>query len=258
MDNQAFLENLAQLQNSLQDIDSARKMVTNTVQAYNDVLTGIGSYSEQLSIVAQKIDLLIDTVKQNREALSSNTDAQMDIVLNKAEQVSASFAQRSAASLTAFEVSAKELIGKLQTSESEIAQKAQLSISQANNNINKQIENICSKTEGVSEAFEQKALKAVSSFENETQSFISKLNTSLNEAQGLLSQANNTANDLYVKSISALKTATEQIESATDNACTKMDKLYSVLESNISKKINAGIVSIIIPIIILIVLVLIR
>jgi hypothetical protein len=78
MENQELFEQLAKLQRSLQDIDSARKMVDETIEAYNGVSSHIASYSNQLSLVSDRINQLITLIIQNKDTLSSDIDTRVN------------------------------------------------------------------------------------------------------------------------------------------------------------------------------------
>ena len=93
MENQELFEQLAKLQRSLQDIDSARKMVDETIEAYNGVSSHIASYSNQLSLVSDRINQLITLIIQNKDTLSSDIDTRVNATLEKAEQTSVRFSE---------------------------------------------------------------------------------------------------------------------------------------------------------------------
>ena len=131
MENQELLEQLQQLQRSLQDIDAARQMVNETIEAYNGVSSRIESYSTQLSSVSDRISQLITLISQNRDTLSSDIDTRMDAALQKAEQISDRFTQKTSSAITTFEHDAQDQIRDLNTAVTNMVSEAHRAISLA-------------------------------------------------------------------------------------------------------------------------------
>lgn len=102
MDNQEILENLARLQKSLEDIESARKMVDETVSTYKGGAKQIKAYSEQLSSVSEKIGQLIDQIKQNKDTLSAEVDETINATITKIEGASTTFTQKTNQQIDSF------------------------------------------------------------------------------------------------------------------------------------------------------------
>lgn len=131
MDNQELLENLAQLQRSLQDIESARQMVDNTIRAYSGISSRIESYSDQLSTVSERITQLVEQISQNRDTLSADIDSRMKTALDKAESVSDSFSQQTTDTLTSFREGTTAQIQELNTAVNSLVSESQRIISEA-------------------------------------------------------------------------------------------------------------------------------
>lgn len=131
MDNQELLENLAQLQRSLQDIESARQMVDNTIRAYSGISSRIESYSDQLSTVSERITQLIEQISQNRDTLSADIDNRMKTALDKAELVADSFSQQTTDILTSFREGTTAQIQELNTAVNSLVSESQRIIAEA-------------------------------------------------------------------------------------------------------------------------------
>ena len=131
MENQELFEQLAKLQRSLQDIDSARKMVDETIEAYNGVSSHIASYSNQLSVVSDRINQLITLIIQNKDTLSSDIDTRVNATLEKAEQTSVRFSENISNILANCAKETRDQILELNTTVSNIAGKTRQAISQA-------------------------------------------------------------------------------------------------------------------------------
>ena len=130
MENQELFEQLAKLQRSLQDIDSARKMVDETIEAYNGVSSHIASYSNQLSVVSDRINQLITLIIQNKDTLSSDIDTRVNATLEKAEQTSVRFSENISNILANCAKETRDQILDLNTA-SNIAGETRQAISQA-------------------------------------------------------------------------------------------------------------------------------
>ena len=131
MENQELLEQLQHLQRSLQEIDAARQMVIETIEAYNGVSSRIESYSTQLSSVSDRISQLINLIGQNRDILSSDIDTRVDAAMQKAEQTSDRFSQKTTNALTSFKNDTQAQIRDLNTAITNLVTEAQRAISQA-------------------------------------------------------------------------------------------------------------------------------
>lgn len=94
MDNQILLENLAKLQKSLEDIESSRTMVDETVGAYKGGANQIKAYSEQLATVSDKISQLIEQIKQNKDVLSFETNQKINSAITNIEQAASIFSNK--------------------------------------------------------------------------------------------------------------------------------------------------------------------
>lgn len=131
MENQELFEQLTKLQRSLQDIDSARKMVDETIEAYNGVSSHIASYSNQLSLVSDRINQLITLIIQNKDTLSSDIDTRVNATLEKAEQTSVRFYENISNILANCAKETRDQILELNTTASNIAGETRQAISQA-------------------------------------------------------------------------------------------------------------------------------
>lgn len=131
MENQELFEQLTKLQRSLQDIDSARKMVDETIEAYNGVSSHIASYSNQLSFVSDRINQLITLIIQNKDTLSSDIDTRVNATLEKAEQTSVRFSENISNILANCAKETRDQILELNTTASNIAGETRQAISQA-------------------------------------------------------------------------------------------------------------------------------
>ena len=131
MENQELFEQLAKLQRSLQDIDSARKMVDETIEAYNGVSSHIASYSNQLSLVSDRINQLITLIIQNKDTLSSDIDTRVNATLERAEQTSVRFSENISNILANCAKETRDQILELNTTASNIAGETRQAISQA-------------------------------------------------------------------------------------------------------------------------------
>lgn len=131
MENQELFEQLAKLQRSLQDIDSARKMVDETIEAYNGVSSHIASYSNQLSLVSDRINQLITLIIQNKDTLSSDIDTRVNATLEKAKQTSVRFSENISIILANCAKDTRDQIRELNTTASNIAGETRQAISQA-------------------------------------------------------------------------------------------------------------------------------
>lgn len=131
MENQELFEQLAKLQRSLQDIDSARKMVDETIEAYNGVSSHIASYSNQLSLVSDRINQLITLIIRNKDTLSSDIDTRLNATLEKAEQTSVRFSENISNILANCAKETRDQILELNTTATNIAGETRQAISQA-------------------------------------------------------------------------------------------------------------------------------
>ena len=91
MDNHELLENLAQLQRCLAEVESARQMVANTVNAYSEVAENINQYSVQLSQVSTNLEQLIAQISSNSTTLSGQVDSRINSAINRLQDASAHF-----------------------------------------------------------------------------------------------------------------------------------------------------------------------
>ena len=78
-----ILESLARLEESLSGVDSARKMVSDTIGSYKDVSDKVRDYADSLKDVSGIIRDLIVVVKENKEHLSDNISKELQGTLDK-------------------------------------------------------------------------------------------------------------------------------------------------------------------------------
>lgn len=131
MEKQELLEKLAQLQKSLEDIESARKMVDETVNAYKGGAKQIKAYSEQLSQVSEKIGQLIEQIKQNKDALSSEVDVKINTAITKIERAASSFTDKTVQQIDGFEGKTNTAINNLNNAVNGFVGEAKQAINQA-------------------------------------------------------------------------------------------------------------------------------
>lgn len=171
MDNQELLENLAQLQRSLQDIESARQMVDNTIRAYSGISSRIESYSDQLSTVSERITQLIEQISQNRDTLSADIDNRMKTALDKAELVADSFSQQATDILTSFREGTTAQIQELNTAVNSLVSESQRIIAEATEAANHVQAKSLTALDKASSKFESVADGLVKRIENQYVSF---------------------------------------------------------------------------------------
>ena len=131
MEKQELLEKLAQLQKGLEDIESARKMVDETVNAYKGGAKQIKAYSEQLSQVSEKIGQLIEQIKQNKDALSSEVDVKINTAITKIERAASSFTDKTVQQIDGFEGKTNTAINDLNNAVNGFVGGAKQAINQA-------------------------------------------------------------------------------------------------------------------------------
>lgn len=131
MEKQELLEKLAQLQKSLEDIESARKMVDETVNAYKGGAKQIKAYSEQLSQVSERIGQLIEQIKQNKDALSSEVDVKINMAITKIERAASSFTDKTVHQIDGFEGKTNTAINDLNNAVNGFVGEAKQAINQA-------------------------------------------------------------------------------------------------------------------------------
>jgi len=108
-----FLESLAQLEQNLKKLDSARTMVEQTVNAYKDVSVDLKSYTKSLSDTGDAIRNLIGELKTNKDNLSSGINSEMQKIITKFESSVTKFETSAAGLQVTFESQSNSLISTL-------------------------------------------------------------------------------------------------------------------------------------------------
>lgn len=77
MDTNELLSSIANLEESLKEIDSAKEQVNHTIKAYRNVSEQIENYSASLEEVSEHILAMLKAVKSNHETLNSDFDEKL-------------------------------------------------------------------------------------------------------------------------------------------------------------------------------------
>lgn len=99
---------LARMEESLQNVDSARKQVEDVLAAFSQISDSIGDYSGALSSVTQTLNILIDNIKKNKADYVSGLE---ENVLSKFRSLDAAilaFDERTRKSQKQFDKSRRE------------------------------------------------------------------------------------------------------------------------------------------------------
>jgi DNA repair exonuclease SbcCD ATPase subunit len=78
METNELLSSIANLEANLKEIDSARKQVNKTIQAYENVYRQIDDYAKSLDKVSECILAMVEVVKLNRQNLSADLNNELD------------------------------------------------------------------------------------------------------------------------------------------------------------------------------------
>lgn len=88
METEDILISLSKLEESLKELDSAKKLVEKTVASYNSVGTKIEAYTTTLDFVSQNVTVLIETIKDNNASFTEEANHQLqDIVSSFSKSV---------------------------------------------------------------------------------------------------------------------------------------------------------------------------
>jgi len=82
MDSNEVLNSLSNLEKSLKEVDSAKKMVEDTVKGYNDFAKKFRVYTESLEKVSAGFSGIVESVKNESSAISKSYAGKMDNVAN--------------------------------------------------------------------------------------------------------------------------------------------------------------------------------
>ena len=81
MNSQNILENLAKLENNLQNIDSARKQVETLSNSYAATEKQLKNVALEITSIATDLNVIFNTLKSNNEHLSKEIDNKVDNVI---------------------------------------------------------------------------------------------------------------------------------------------------------------------------------
>ena len=157
-----ILESLAQLEQNLQKMDSARAMVESTINAYKGVSVDINAYSKVLEDTSESIKSLIEELKSNKESISVRISAELRAILDKFETTVTTYRKTAEGLQTVFESQSNNLISGL------------------SGDLSKSTDQMLSSTNKIQQSFEQSTDTIANSFNKNTADSIHKLNILVN------------------------------------------------------------------------------
>lgn len=139
-----ILESLAELENCLNKVDSARTMVENTIASYNNVSAHVNNYAEALSGVSGIISNLIIEIKQNKDNLSASIGGELQEILKNFNSTVGNFQTSASDLLDGFKTEATSLQNGLSTKLGASTTRLDESSRQIGNKFNESADNVVS------------------------------------------------------------------------------------------------------------------
>lgn len=201
METNELLTSLARLENTLQEVESAKKQVKRTVDAYDILQNQIKEYTQSLDLIKTSIQGIISDLHFRRSELESDAKG----------------------ILSSFESSATQLLAKLSESTAGVLEELRINLVKAN------------------EAFVQESKDAAAGFKNSTDEQLTKLQQSvlaLKECTTALEGLKTSIKDTLAE-ITQMKQGIAELKQSLESSQSTQDALLSEIKSGINSLLNS-------------------